>query len=270
MLMKNVFILFFLLVVILHNLFAEIKNGYERDIQQIKISLQALKDLLAGDQDLTAGEKRKMKANIRTMMDYLACHIVTEALLDKFKDISPDLYQEIDTLKDSKGRSVDVYVKFLPSDKAPFKIPGMLAFYPSGADSHNCMSEYGMGSVSVRVLISSSSLLILSHEFGHLKYIVPNLSSYFRFYKRVHSASSASDSFGHSAGDLSGLNALRFEKRFRLNYFHYRKVDSNEFVPPLALLVRSRRNIIESHNTPALAMGGWAGPGYGTHDGRLP
>jgi len=270
MLMKSVLVLSFLLVVILHNLFGEIKNGYEKDIQHIRVSLQALKDFLSANETMTAGESRRMKANIKSLMEYLVYHDVTNALLDQFKRISPDLYHDINTLEDSKGRRVDVHVKFVSRETSGLDIPGIVSLRPAPEDLHGCMSEYGPGSASVQIWISNNSLMVLSHEFGHLKYIVPNLSTYFRFYKRAHASPCGNGSFGHSAGDLSGINALRFEKMFRLNFVRYRRVDSNEFVPPLALLTTCRRNIVEIQNPPALAMRGVAAPVYGAYDGSLP
>jgi hypothetical protein len=268
--MKSLLVLSFLLVVILHNLFGEIKNGYEKDIRHIRLSLQSLKDFLAGSQEMTAAESRRVKANIRSLMEYLVYHDVTNRLLDQFKRISPDLYHEIHTLKDSKGRSVDVYVKFVHRETIALDIPGIVLLRQSVEDAHTCMSEYGQASASVLVSLSNSSLMVLSHEFGHLKYIVPNLSTYLRFYKRANAAACGNGSFGHSGGDLSGINALRYEKMFRLNFVRYRKVDSNEFVAPLALLTTSRRNIVEMQNPSALAMRGVAAPVYGAYDGSLP
>lgn len=252
--MKSVFVVFFLLVVILHNLFGEIKNGYEKDIQHIRLSLQALKDLLSGNQELTAAEKKRMKGKIKSLVEYLVYHDVTGALLEKFKQISPNVYHEIHTLRDSRGRSVDVYVKFVCKETTILNVPGIVSLYSSDEDGHRCMSEYGQDSASVLVWMSNNSLSILSHEFGHLKYIVPNISTYFGFYKRAYASACATDSFGHFAGDLSGLSASRFERRFRLDFVRFRKVHSNEFVFPLLLFTRSRRAIAESQNAPALAM----------------
>jgi hypothetical protein len=269
MLMKNMFVVLLMLFAILHNVFAEIKNGYEKDIEQIRISLHVLYDILSGNPEMKAKEKRRINQHIGSLTEYLLYYDVTSGLLERFKDISPVLYAEVDGLLDSKGRSVDVYVKFRPLEDAASDIPGIVSFYPSGPDRSGCRSEFGYGSVSVEVWLSNNALSVLSHEFGHLTYIVPNLSTYLPFYKQAEYSHCNSSSFGHSAGDMSGLNALRFEKRFRISYADYRKDNANQSLSPLAVLNICKRNIVERHRGPALAAHSWS-PGYGVNDRRLP
>lgn len=267
--MKNIVFVPFMFFAMLHNVFAEIKNGYEKDLQQIRISLQVLYDILSGNQDMKPKEKRRINKRIDSLTEYLIYHDVTSGLLESFKDISPDLYAEVDGLLDSKGRSVDVYVKFRPFENTASEIPGIVSLYPSGRDMNECRSEFGYGSVSVEVWLSNNALSILSHEFGHLKYMVPNLSTYLPFYRKAQYSHCHTSSFGHSPGDMSGLSALRFERRFRISYANYRKDQSSQSLSPLALLNICKRNIVEMQSGPALAARSWS-PGYGVNDRRLP
>ena len=50
-------------------------------------------------------------------------------------------------------------------------------------DKDAYVSEYGPFSVSIKVWIVTRALLVLSHEFGHVKYQVPNLASYLEFHR---------------------------------------------------------------------------------------
>ena len=54
----------------------------------------------------------------------------------------------------------------------------------SSDDKDAYQSEYGKFTVSVKVWIVPRALLVLAHELGHVKYQVPNLASYFEFYKK--------------------------------------------------------------------------------------
>src|SRR5687767_10923771 len=175
--MKNILLVTVLLFLIFPSIFAEIKNGYGKDIPVLRASLKALKDLLANKEQLSATEKKQLKQRIADLTHHLTYYEVTEVLLNRFRTISFHLYQQIDQLKDAKGRNVDVYVKFLPED-SPLPSYGMVSLAPSPIDTTACVSEYGTGSASVRIRTTNKALLILAHEFGHLSHIIPNLRSY--------------------------------------------------------------------------------------------
>jgi hypothetical protein len=98
-------------------------------------------------------------------------------------------------------------------------------------------------------------LFLLSHEFGHVKYIVPHVASYTKFYSNKYAQSRFSSSVvGHGAGDQSGKTALLYEKKYmeaKRNYFDEggKKQDSLT-----TLFGRFRRNIRSLADPDAVAV----------------
>jgi hypothetical protein len=117
-------------------------------------------------------------------------------------------------------------------------------------DEDACFSEYGNHSVSVKVWISSKSLLVLSHELGHVTYQVPNLEAYTEYYKRVYPqlAPDAND-IGHSPDDASGRGATDAEKEFKKDFLNYLRLTRGESRSdsPLVLVEEIRRKISDRH-----------------------
>jgi hypothetical protein len=243
--MKNYLLIASLLLLILSNLFGEVKNGYEENIPHMKLSLQSLKNILFNDQNLSADQKRKIKERIKSIVNYIVYYEITDAMLKQFRGISPDLYNEIDTLKDSKGRIIDVYVKFIPKEQAQYQAEGIAAFTQEANDLNSCSSEYGAGSVSVNIWIWNKALLVLAHEFGHIKYLVPNLTSYVKFYQKKYPTRVSDSVLGHSSGDPSGKMAWMFEARFRESYGRYLKQDFDPVLSPMVLINPIKKNLLQ-------------------------
>lgn len=243
--MKNLLLVTALLFLILPNIFAEIKNGYGKDIPVLRASLKALKDLLANKEHLSVPEKKQLRQKIADLTIHLTYYEVTEVLLDRFRKISSQLYHDIDQLKDAKGRSVDVFVKFLPED-SPLASYGMVSLAPSPIDTTACISEYGTGSASVRIRTTNKALLILAHEFGHLSHIVPNLRSYMAHYRAIYRPTSSVGELGHLHSDPSGVSAFRFEKQYRLDHVNFRKADHPKELPPMSLIAQTYRSIVDT------------------------
>jgi hypothetical protein len=116
------------------------------------------------------------------MQAYIAYYELTEQLLAQFRSIAPDLYHEIDTIKDDEGRSTDVYVKFMPEEEMKVSVSGTTNIAQAEEDGNAYHSEYGAHTVSVRIAIGKKSLGLLAHELGHVKYQVPYLVSYVKYY----------------------------------------------------------------------------------------
>src|SRR5688572_845272 len=102
------------LIFIFHNVFGEIKNGYGKDIILLNKSLKNLKAIVSGSDRLTVARRRQIESKIANLENSISYYKVTESLLNQFKMIAPDLYAEIDTIRDGKGRPVNVYIKFVP------------------------------------------------------------------------------------------------------------------------------------------------------------
>src|SRR5688500_7673940 len=161
--MKSYLLVVALLILFLNSLFAEIKNGYENRLFGFRISLERLEKILSED-ELTPAERRKIKQNIRLLVDFMVYHEITDLLLKEFRAIAPHLYNEIDTLKDCKGRPIDVYVKFIPKSQAELQSAGMATFQQAPNDLNSCYSEFGEASISINIWIWNRALHVLSHE----------------------------------------------------------------------------------------------------------
>lgn len=244
--MKSYLLVAALLILSLTNLFGEIKNGYNKGIPAMKMSLQSLRNILWNNSDLSAAEERYIRMKIKSIVDYMAYYEITNTMLNQLRDISPDLYNEMDTLKDSKGRIVDVYVKFIPKEQAVFQGGGMTSFNQAVDDLNSCNSEYGASSVSVIVCMMNKGLWVLAHEFGHIKYLVPNLKPYVKFYHRKYKNGPLDATLGHHPGDPSGKTAMLFERQFRQSYFQYLKHDFDRVKSPLVLINPIKKNIVEN------------------------
>ena len=242
--MKNYLLVIGILLLTLGDLFGEIKNGYEKDIAGIRMSLRSLKAMLSVTQDLTGMERRKINESVKSLINHLVYKDVTDDLLNQFRLIAPDLYNAIDTLKDGRGREVDVYVKFFPKESS--SSPAFVALMSAKGDLNRCDSEYGAGSVSVKIWFKSNALLVLAHEFGHVQYIVPHLAAYLEFYKRTYRQILPDVSLGHLWGDPSGKNASAFERRFCQYRTHFRKLDNYAIASPWKLIAPARRRVEES------------------------
>lgn len=222
-----------LLILILHNLFGEVKNGYEKDIASFSCSLQGLKNILSNNHYLSTKEERKIKAKIKSLINYMVYYEITDKMLKQFKSISPDLFYEMDTLRNCKGKIIDVYVKFIPKWQAQFQGAGMASFEQASNDFNSCNSEYGESSVSIKIWAGYNTLRVLSHEFGHVKYLVPNLKTYVEFYRKKYTTPLSNFTLGHSADDESGQTALVFEQRFRESHARYLKHETTAAISSL-------------------------------------
>jgi hypothetical protein len=214
----------------------EVKNGYGTDIQIAEESMYHLTSLLRED-NLPKYKERKIKERLKAVADHIAYYRLTEQLLDLFRIIAPDLYDETNSIRDKKGRPVDVHIKFVPLDATKLKSWGITCIGQSATDHDAYVSEYGENTVSVKIWTVSNALLVLSHELGHVKYQVPNLASYLEFHRENYLAVTTElDRIGHQADDPSGMMASDYEKRYRESFSSYLKNNDRKFETPLATL----------------------------------
>ncbi len=234
--MKTYVLFLTLYLLILHHSSAEIKNGYGTEINGARESLQSLKVLLM-DNNLSIFQKISIKTKISELVKFITYYELTEKLLEQFKTIAPDLYYEIDTLTDCKGRPQHVYVKFIPETEMPGGVAGTTNIAQDNDDENTYTSEYGAHTVSIRIAAVKKSLVLLAHEFGHVKYQVPNLLSYVQFYSKYYLANTyKAKSFGHNDNDPSGESARVYVNRFREKYLNFLRIADAKVEPPIALL----------------------------------
>ena len=137
---------------------------------------------------------------------------------------------------------MDVYIKFVPIDGTSVKAWGLTYMDQSSDDKDAYQSEYGKFTVSVKVWIVRRALLVLAHELGHVKYQVPNLASYFEFYKKHYENTPAENSLGHDDDDPSGKWATQFGKTFQKKYGDFVKISIVKIQNPLEVLARLKKN----------------------------
>jgi hypothetical protein len=232
------------LIFMLHNVFGEIKNGYAKDIILLNESLKNLRAIVNESDRLTVSRRRQLESKIANLENCISYYKVTESLLNQFKMIAPDLYAEIDTIRDGKGRAVDVYIKFVPINSTELQAWGTTYINQSETDSVAYCSEYGEYAVSVKIWIVNRALIVLSHELGHVKYQVPNLASYLEYYKEHYSPNvDGYDILGHKPDDPSGKSAIQFERRFRKEYSNFLRMGNEKIEDPLAIMDAIRKNI---------------------------
>ena len=245
-LLKAMCLHFFILLLSCNHGFAEIKNGYEKDILIMKESLKNLTNILIENKNLSGIQRRKIESKAETLVNHISFYDLTENLLNQFKIIAPRLYAEIDTISDRKGRPVHVYVKFVPVDATKVKAWGTTYLNQVENDKDAYLSEYGELTVSIKIWIVPKALLVLSHELGHVKYQIPNLASYMDFHKKYYK-DELSNYIGHNPHDPSGKTAVQTEKLFRKEYFYFLKNTNEKIQNPVILLTKIRKSMSPKH-----------------------
>lgn len=222
--------------------FGKIKNGYEPQLQDGYVSLRSLQLELLAD-GLTVAQKRKIKSSIANIHNYILYHRLTEELIHQLKTVCPEVYREIEAICDKQNRPTDVYIKFIPREESATEFSGATFFHQAPQDKDRHLSEYGEGTVSIKIWITQEALKILCHELGHVKYVIPNLARYVEFYNaHYRSPGIKGDEIGHRPSDLSGKSAYEFEQRFRVNYAAYLKNGNPPLASALNLMQKLRKD----------------------------
>lgn len=213
----------FLLALASLNASATIRNGYERDVAYVDTEIILTKRALI---DAVGGYRRTLTCKLAHLEALKVSYDYTARMLDQFRAIAPDIYNELDNLRDAKGRPVDVYVRFVNRREMPPGVMGWTNISQNEADPHAYQSPYGLHTVEVQIAIINSksmftSMFTLAHELGHVAYQVPNLNTYMEYY-RTHYISE-SEGYGHNMTDLSGEASEVMERRFSAAYKAYMK-----------------------------------------------
>ena len=230
--MKKFLIALLAIVLIYFKVVAEIRNGYETKINETRIELENLKKIINEGKNrnsrsidkLTYLQKQKMNFDIDSLNQVILNYEITENLLDQFRTIAPELFNEIDTIKNVYGEKTNVYVKFQPDEKMIESQLGRTLMGSCLDDKNICYSEYGIRTVLVMIYTRTKQLFVLAHEFGHVKYQVPHLASYMDYFQKTYLDQPYDRYFiGHYPTDPSGKVALRYERRFIRCYKIFKK-----------------------------------------------
>jgi len=252
--MKPIVITLAIIAVVNCTSFGKIKNGYGTEINSALTSLKMLDELLAVQGKLTHSERKAAEKRIREVSEYILYYQLTEQLLLRFQTIAPEIFNAMDSLRDSEGRPTDVYVRFIPEKNARVQAWGITNIARMTDDPHGYRSEYGDYTVSVKVWAVEKSLLVLAHELGHVKYQVGHLASYMEYYNITYPRASTEPNYiGHAHGDQSGDSALAFEKKFRERHARYWK-EGGVLESPIVLRERINDEIRQSRTMAAKNM----------------
>lgn len=220
--------------------FAEIKNGYESKIYRVRDAVALIMASIPENENLTNSKKREIKDHLKVLSNFIAYHELTRQLIDQFKEIAPDLYDEINSIADNNGRPVDVYVQFVPyNTESPL---GMNVMMISPSDRDIYSSEFGENTASIKIQVVANALFVLSHELGHLKYQIPNIGKYADYLKSNYRAGEHSD-IGHRFDDLSGKCAIQYEWRYSFSLSAYHRATTAKLEGPGATLQCIQRQL---------------------------
>jgi len=207
-------LLLFLCLVATESVIGKIRNGYTTAMASAQECLRQLNQRLLINPDMPESERRRIYAAMKKHTEAIAHYQLTDALLDQFRMISPDLYYRIDQLMDRRGRETDIYVRFIPEADATVMLSGVSFFRPSAIDEDASRSRFGEFTVAIDIWICDTALNLLAHEFGHTMHIVPNLAAYRRYYSETYRDRVTVSHIGHSASDASGRMAYSFGQQF--------------------------------------------------------
>jgi hypothetical protein len=200
------------LVIFSHNATSAIRNGYERGIDGARTSIKAL-EAAYSKSDLTTAQRKRIKEQVRLLTEFVYYHELTESRIAEFRQTAPSLWDSVNYILDARGRSVDVYIRFVELEDIPSGAYATTSL-EQGADEDAYRSCFGEHTISVTVRKGPSDLRKLAHELGHITYQVPNLATYTKYYNNMYESMANGEALGHGAGDPSGMNAERFERLF--------------------------------------------------------
>ena len=183
------------------------KDAYDYFLQQYNLANEKyLKIDNITDPIEYSNVKNEYNKASKDLEDVSYLYKTTEVAISNLKKHNKQLYDQMNNIKDDKGNAVDIIVTVNYSigkygnhttPIQPVCPPSIIVQLNPIADFQN---NKDMGEV-------------LSHEFGHLLYIIPNWSDYQNFLKTVN----PSRHNGHDHDDPSGQEAHRQTQNYILN-----------------------------------------------------
>jgi len=215
---------------------ARILNGYGTQLADNKQRLENLRLMLLGNDNLSFEQRKELKSKIADLIDFISLFEITEEAIRQLKLVSPRIFHLSNSLRDKQGRPTDVYVKLVRKERSRLPLEGANFLWQHAYDKDLSVSEFGNQTASIEVWLSCNALLLLSHELGHVTYIVPNLATYVDFYKHAYSRVEDISSVGHEQQDPSGKSANNFMKMFHSDWKEYRRLGGIKLKSPLLQL----------------------------------
>jgi hypothetical protein len=216
--MRAIALLLIILFIHCSTALSEIINGHSAKLTQARSAITNLEKLLP---DLSGQELRKIRRSIKKLQateKQLAIYgEKTDALLRKLQILDPVLYWEINTIRDAAGNPTDVYVKVVCNSTLYHGAASTTNVHQHPDNPHVYLSDYGPNTVCVQVCEKRNMLRNLVHEFGHVRYQVPNLCSYMKYYEEQYGKKFTDKHgycIGHKPQDPSHQSVRFVLKRF--------------------------------------------------------
>jgi hypothetical protein len=213
-----------LLLFAIEALHARILNGYGTQLTNNKQCLENLRLMVLGNDSLSSEQRRRLKSKIADLIDFISLYEITEEAISQLKIVSPMIFHLSDSLKDKQGRPTDIYIKLVREERSRIPLAGANLLWQHAYDKDLSVSEFGTHTASIEVWICSNVLPLLSHELGHVIYIVPNLATYITFYNHAYWQVEDISYVGHKHQDSSGKSADNFMTQFYNDWRTYRRL----------------------------------------------
>jgi hypothetical protein len=200
-----------------------IKNGYQNDLDNINGRVNEIENILNNEnssKDVKKVASKQLKIAKRNQKEIQKMYDNTNMTIGLLQAIDSQLFNEINSISNADGTETDVYVKAIMQNPTN-PIEGTTNVDQDPDNENQYISRYGVNTVSVTV--QAGNFLKLAHEFGHVKYQVPNLASYIVYYKEKYGVDYKGIEKGHLPGDESGEMVNTVMTRFYSEYNEYKR-----------------------------------------------
>ncbi len=229
----KIFALIILNIIVSYCSFAEIINGYEHNLKKAEQSLLNLSNLLDNVSNANSDEQyyrikshyQKAKQILKYVHTY---HSKTADLINTLWTMHPSFGDQINGIRNHHGLVTDIYISVNPKERMNRNQFGTTNIDQAKDDPHTYQSSFGPNTVSVQIRDCSDWQMIqlLIHELAHVKYQVPNLSTYMDYFHNAYQHFRSTDSFGHKKDDPSNLSVQKEMKLYQESMKRRRKPGS--------------------------------------------
>ena len=151
----------------------------------------------------------------------------TEQLLTVVEKIDPELFARVSGVTNSEGTLTQVVVQYVSRvddeyslyANGHYKADAYTSVRPSKGSNNVCESRFGTNTITITIGYGCDARKALGHEFAHVLYIVPNLSTYMEYWERSEDFCS-----GHHIDDPSFEFLEKIEGEFFQKHHDYLKL----------------------------------------------
>lgn len=216
---------------------ASIINGFLQEKLMLQKEIRSVAKSLNEDNDDKAVKKieRELKKLRKKYAIVFTKYTETEQFISAIEFIDPELYAQVSKVTNAEGTLTHVCVRYVDRtsqeftelSKNHFVAFAYTSVSQSPTNKNVCASINGTNTISITVGKGTNDKILLAHEFGHVLYMVPNLSDYYDFLNRnKHKLNKFAN--GHSPYDPSYAFVESIENEFRNKYKDFVKNENNE------------------------------------------